>query len=50
MNVKFLDLKAQYAKIKNEVDAAVSSVISSQININEPDISTCISDGKGSCY
>ena len=30
MNVKFLDLKAQYAKIKNEVDAAVSSVISSQ--------------------
>jgi dTDP-4-amino-4,6-dideoxygalactose transaminase len=38
MNVPLLDLKAQYAKIKNEVLAAISEVLETQICIGGPKV------------
>ena len=36
--IPMLDLKAQYAKIKPEVDAALMRVVESQYFINGPDV------------
>ncbi len=38
MKVPMLDLKAQYASIKDEVDAAVGEVLESQLGINGPQV------------
>ena len=41
MNVPLLDLKAQYRKIKDEVNAAVREVFDTQIFINGPKVREC---------
>ena len=41
MNVPLLDLKAQYASIKAEVDAAIAEVIESQHFILGPKVEQC---------
>ena len=41
MNVPLLDLKAQYATIKDEVDAAVADVFTSQYFIGGPAVTAC---------
>src|SRR5664279_1681878 len=37
-NIQMVDLKRQYLKIKNEIDAAVLNVIESTAFINGPDV------------
>lgn len=44
MNVPLLDLKAQYASIKDEVDAAVAGVVSSQRFVLGPAVEACEKD------
>lgn len=41
MNIPLLDLKAQYATIKEEIDAAVAEVFSSQMFINGDKVAEC---------
>ena len=41
MNVPLLDLKAQYAAIKSEVDAAIAEVLESQHFILGPKVEQC---------
>ena len=41
MNVPLLDLKAQYASIKAEVDAAIAAVMESQHFILGPKVEEC---------
>ena len=41
MKVPLLDLKAQYAPIKAEIDVAVASVFESQYFINGPEVAEC---------
>jgi dTDP-4-amino-4,6-dideoxygalactose transaminase len=41
MKVPLLDLKAQYATIKDDIDAAVAAVFESQYFINGPEVTAC---------
>ena len=49
MDIPLLDLKAQYAAIRVEIDAAVRTVFESQVFIGGPSVANCERDIAASC-